>query len=155
MISHLFKAIFALLFITTSASAQVITRSELAPYILRKDAMEDTRTVGDNYVPFAPMAVGSALGEITREQVVTMPQSWVDAQILLHLESVASAYTLSVNGHQVALCEDQSTPTTYNITRYMRVGENTLSVTSHASSLAFLEEGVAAPNRNIFEGSYL
>ncbi len=108
-----------------------------------------------SYFDFAPKAIESNFGQITREQTLEVPQSWVDASAYLHIEGSGSAYTLFVNGRKVVQCDDSFTPTDYNISPYLYVGQNTISVISHASALPQLEQGVEKPQRAPFEGSYI
>ncbi|MFI3324006.1 MAG: glycoside hydrolase family 2 TIM barrel-domain containing protein [Rikenellaceae bacterium] len=155
MISRILKITIALVAVVPSLFGQVVMRSEVAPYILRKDAMSGERSVSDNYIEFTPTAVSTSFGEITREQILEMPQSWVDAVVYLHLESVGQGYTLSVNGVQVAQCEDSATPTDYNISSYLRVGSNNISLVARHSELEQLAQGVEESRRKPLDGSYI
>ncbi len=155
MTSKILKITLALMALAPSLFGQAVMRSEVAPYILRKDATSGERSVSDNYIEFAPTAVATSFGEITREQTLEMPQSWVDAVVYLHLENVGQGYTLAVNGAQVARCEDSATPTDYNISPYLRVGSNSISIVARRSELEQLEQGVAESKRKPLEGSYI
>ncbi len=155
MISRTLKIALALVALAPSLCAQVVMRSEVAPYILRKDALARERSVSDNYIEFAPAAIATSFGEITREQLLEMPQSWVDAAVYLHIENVGQAYTLSINDKEVAKAEDSATPTDYNISPYLRVGGNRITLVARQSELGQLEEGVAESNRKPLENSYI
>ncbi|MFI3281006.1 MAG: glycoside hydrolase family 2 TIM barrel-domain containing protein [Rikenellaceae bacterium] len=149
------KIAIVLLLICSSAISQVVTRSEFAPYTLRKDADARTHTPSDTYIEFNPTLSTSALGLSVREQTVEVSQSWVDAVAMFHVENPGSAYTLTVNGKSVAECEDSYTPTDYNITPYLFVGSNSVKIISRPSRLSQLEEGLKVSARKPFEGSYI
>lgn len=54
----------------------------------------------------------------------TLPASWKNMQVLLHFASVGSAVTVWVNGQEVGYGQGSKTPTEFNITPYVREGEN-------------------------------
>jgi beta-galactosidase len=58
----------------------------------------------------------------------TLPQSWQDMQVFLHFASVGSAATVWVNGHEVGYGQGSKTPLEFNITSYIRPGENLMAV---------------------------
>ncbi len=157
MILRRINIILAFLFIAVSSFGQVVTRSEIAPYAMRQDAVARKYSESDEatHIKFAPAAVTSDGSAIVREQLLEVPQSWVDAVVMIHIESAGSAYTLYVNGMEVAACEDSLTPTDYDITRYLRFGANVISTISRPSQLEHLEHGVERPDILSFEGSYI
>lgn len=58
-----------------------------------------------------------------------VPASWAAKdQIFLRFEKVASASFVWVNGHEVGYNEGAQEPAEYNITPYLKPGENTLAV---------------------------
>ncbi len=154
MISRFFKITLALMTLSSTAEAQVITRSEFAPYTQRKDADARTHNDYDTYIKFDPGVGLSDQGEIIIAQTVNMPQKWIDEVVHFHVEAMDSAYTLWINQVQVVTCEDTLTPTDYNISPYIKVGENTIFITYHPSKLDFLEQDVERPLRSQFVGSY-
>lgn len=135
--------------------AQVVSRTEFSPYQLRKDADQRVHSDTTSHILFNPAATESSFGQITREQRLEVPQSWVDASIYLHIEAVGSAYSISINGRRAIECEDSLTPTDYDISPYLRVGENLISITTRSSALAELEQNVEQPQRTRLEGSYI
>ncbi|MFR9523086.1 MAG: glycoside hydrolase family 2 TIM barrel-domain containing protein [Rikenellaceae bacterium] len=155
MLLRTFKITIVLLILTLSATAQIITRSELNPYLLRADASSRSHSNTSNHIEFAPQATASSFGQITREQILEVPQSWLDEVAMIHIEGVGSAYTLSINGSVVVECEDSFTPSDYNISPYLRVGSNVITIASRPSVLAQLEEGVSVPQGGRLEGSYI
>lgn len=52
-------------------------------------------------------------------------------------------------------CEDSFTPSDYEITGYLGVGRNTISITTRPSSLPELEQGLEKSSRTPLEGSYI
>ena len=58
----------------------------------------------------------------------TVPENWKDMQVFLHFGAVKSAMYVWVNGEKVGYSQDSKTPAEFNITQYLRHGENTLAV---------------------------
>ena len=58
----------------------------------------------------------------------TIPENWDGTQIFIHLGAVKSAFYIWVNGEKVGYSEDSFTPAEFNITRYLKKGNNTLAV---------------------------
>lgn len=58
----------------------------------------------------------------------TLPSSWRGQQVFLRMEKVASASFVWVNGHEVGYNEGAQEPAEYNITRYLKLGKNTIAV---------------------------
>ncbi len=135
--------------------AQVITRAQIQPYALRRDAQIEQHSEVDPPILFEPEAIESSFGVVTRRQRLSMPQAWLDNDVFLHVENPVSAYTIRINGLEAINCEDTLTPTDYNITPYLRVGDNTIIVISRPTTLAQLEEGVERPERYQFADSYI
>jgi beta-galactosidase len=57
----------------------------------------------------------------------TIPDSWDGRQVFLHFDGVISAFYLWVNGKMVGYSEDSMTPAEFNVTPYLKKGENTLA----------------------------
>jgi beta-galactosidase len=69
-----------------------------------------------------------------------VPESWHDRQVLLHFAGVKSAMYVWVNGRQVGYSQGSKTPAEFNITPYVRDGNNTLAVEVYRwSDGAYLE----------------
>ncbi|MFI3286675.1 MAG: glycoside hydrolase family 2 TIM barrel-domain containing protein [Rikenellaceae bacterium] len=145
----------SLLALSLIARAQEVSRTEFSTYSLRKDAASRTHSQGDNYIEFAPSLMLN--GELLEaaEQSFSMPQSWVDTSIYLHLECVGSGYTLFINGRQVVVCDDSFTPRDYDISQFVRVGDNVITLVTHTSNYSMLEESLVHAKRKPFEGSYI
>ncbi len=69
----------------------------------------------------------------------TIPQAWADKQVFLVFEGVNSACTVWVNGWQAGYSQGTHLPAEFNITSYLRPGDNLLAVQvmqwSHGSYL--------------------
>jgi len=74
------------------------------------------------YVPPDNNPVGSY------RRTFTVPESWKGRQVFLHFGGVNSVFYVWVNGREVGYSEDSKTPAEFNITGYLRPGENTLSL---------------------------
>jgi beta-galactosidase len=71
----------------------------------------------------------------------TIPESWDGREVFLVFESIDSAALVWVNGQDVGYSEDSRLPAEFNITPYLRAGENTLSVqVMRWSTGAYLED---------------
>ncbi len=80
------------------------------------------RPINPPYVPRDHNAVGSY------QRTFTVPDNWSDMNITLHFGGVSSAYSVWVNGLFVGYAEDSFLPSEFNITPYLKEGENILSV---------------------------
>ena len=58
----------------------------------------------------------------------TLPTSWKGDQVFLRMEKVASAYFLWINGREVGYNEGAQEPAEFNITQYLKSGNNTIAV---------------------------
>ncbi|WP_262919509.1 sugar-binding domain-containing protein [Niabella hibiscisoli] len=58
----------------------------------------------------------------------TVPADWRDKNITLHFGGVSSAYKVWVNGKFLGYAEDSFLPSEFNITPYLKDGENIVSV---------------------------
>jgi beta-galactosidase len=80
------------------------------------------RPVDPPNIPYDYNAVGSY------QQVFTIPEEWDGMNITLHFGGVSSAFKVWVNGLFAGYGEDSFLPSEFNITPYLKEGENTLSV---------------------------
>ncbi|WP_289055638.1 glycoside hydrolase family 2 TIM barrel-domain containing protein [Carboxylicivirga marina] len=58
----------------------------------------------------------------------TIPESWEGRQVIIHLGAVKSAFYIWVNGKKVGYSEGSKTPAEFDLTNYIRKGENTLAL---------------------------
>ena len=53
--------------------------------------------------------------------------AWLEREVFISFESVDSAFYLWINGQEVGYSQDSRLPAEFNITAYLRAGENTLA----------------------------
>ncbi|HSG81117.1 MAG TPA: beta-galactosidase, partial [Gemmatimonadota bacterium] len=58
----------------------------------------------------------------------TLPETWVDREIFIHFGAVKSAMYVWVNGRRVGYSQGSKLPAEFNITPYVRTGDNTLAL---------------------------
>lgn len=75
--------------------------------------------------PFAP-TVYNPVGSYVR--TFTLPAKWKDGPVYLSFQGVESAFYVWVNGDMVGYSEDTFTPAEFDVTPYLREGENKLAV---------------------------
>ena len=61
-------------------------------------------------------------------RVFSIPKTWKGREVFIHFGAVSSAFYLWVNGKMVGYSQDSKTPAEFDITKYVRLGENTLAV---------------------------
>ncbi|NJM16486.1 MAG: hypothetical protein HC896_14885 [Bacteroidales bacterium] len=57
-----------------------------------------------------------------------MPKDWLSREVFIHFGAVNSTFYLWVNGQNVGYSQDSKLPAEFNITRYLKQGENSLAV---------------------------
>lgn len=87
-----------------------------------KSAVYPFRPINPPYVPYDYNAVGSY------QRSFTVPNSWKNMNITLHFGGVSSAYKVWVNGKFLGYAEDSFLSSEFNVTPYLKDGENILSV---------------------------
>ena len=70
------------------------------------------------FVPHDHNPVGSY------RRTFTVPKDWAGRNVFLHFGAVKSAFYVWVNGEKVGFSKDSKTPAEWDITRYLRPGEN-------------------------------
>ena len=75
--------------------------------------------------PFVPRD-NNPVGSYRR--TFTVPGTWKDRQVFLRFGGVNSAFYVWVNGREAGYSEDSKSPVEFNITRFLRTGENTLAL---------------------------
>ena len=75
--------------------------------------------------PNAP-TIYNPVGSYRRE--FTLPENWNGREIFLSFEGVSSAFYVWINGNYVGYSEDTFTPKDFDITKYLRTGNNNISV---------------------------
>ncbi|MHA4807523.1 glycoside hydrolase family 2 TIM barrel-domain containing protein [Flavitalea flava] len=74
--------------------------------------------------PFVP-ADDNPVGSYKRK--FTIPQTWSGKKIIIHFGAVNSFFYLWINGQKVGFSKDSKTPAEFDITTFLRKGENTVS----------------------------
>ena len=69
-----------------------------------------------------PNAVGSY------KRTFTLPESWVDSPVFIHFDGVYSAFYVWVNGKKVGYSQGSTEDSEFDITRYVKPGENQVAV---------------------------
>ncbi|MFY7829466.1 MAG: glycoside hydrolase family 2 TIM barrel-domain containing protein [Flectobacillus sp.] len=87
-----------------------------------KSAVYPFRPVNPPFVPKDYNGVGCY------QRSFTIPDSWKGQTINLHFGGVSSAYKVWLNGKFVGYAEDSFLSSEFNITPYLKEGENTISV---------------------------
>lgn len=75
--------------------------------------------------PVAP-TVQNSVGQYKR--TFTLPEDWDNRQTFISFQGVESAFYLYINGERVGYAEDSYTTDEFNITEYLKPGENTIAV---------------------------
>lgn len=57
-----------------------------------------------------------------------VPSDWKNKEVFLHFGAVSSAFYVWINGELVGYSEDSKVPAEFNVTKYLRKGNNSLSV---------------------------
>jgi beta-galactosidase len=66
------------------------------------------------------------VGSYRRDFII--PQSWQGRQVFIHFAGVKSAFYLWINGKKVGYSQGSMTPAEFNITRYVKAGNNIAAV---------------------------
>jgi len=82
--------------------------------------------------------------------------AWKGRQVYLHFDGVDSAFYCWINGHKLGYSEDCRTPAEFNVTKYLKPGQNTLAVEVYRfGDGAFLEDQDMWRMSGIFRDVYL
>jgi beta-galactosidase len=75
------------------------------------------------------------------KRTFTIPKKWDNKEIYLHFGAVSSAMYVWVNGQKVGYSEDSKTPAEFNISTYLKPGENQLAVEVYRwSDASYIED---------------
>ncbi|UCC97929.1 MAG: DUF4981 domain-containing protein [Phycisphaerales bacterium] len=102
------------------------------------------------YIPHNYNPVGSY------RRAFTIPSTWREHQIILHFDGVKSAFYVWVNGRKVGYSQDSMMPAEFNVTRYLKPGDNTLAVEVYRwSDGSYLEDQDMWRLSGIYRNVYL
>ncbi|MCM8568474.1 DUF4981 domain-containing protein [Gramella jeungdoensis] len=100
-----------------------------------KSAVYPFRPINPPHVPADTNGVGSY------QRKFVVPEEWNGQNITLHFGAVSSAFKVWLNGEFLGYGEDSFLPSEFNITPYLREGENLLSVqVMRWSDASYLED---------------
>jgi len=86
----------------------------------------------------------------------TVPSEWDGREVFIHFDGVDSAFYLWVNGQKVGYSQDSMTPAEFNITQYIRPGDNTLAAEVYRwSDGSYLEDQDMWRLSGIYRSVYL
>jgi len=106
--------------------------------------------VNPPYIPHDKNPVGSY------RTMFTVPDSWKERETFIVFDGVDSAFYLWVNGQKVGYSEDSRLPAEFNITKYLKSGENILAVEVYTySDGSYLEDQDMWRLSGIFRDVYL
>jgi beta-galactosidase len=91
-------------------------------YPFKKDA---PRVMSEPPSTYTTYAQRNPVGSYVR--TFTVPSGWTGRQVFLTFDGVNSAFYVWVNGQRVGYSQDSRTPAEFNITRYLKPGENLLA----------------------------
>lgn len=75
------------------------------------------------------------------KRTFTIPTDWNEKEVFIHFGAVSSAMYIWVNGEQVGYSEDSKTPAEFNITQFLKKGENQLAVEVYRwSDASYMED---------------
>ena len=102
------------------------------------------------YIPHDYNPVGSYRRQFT------IPNDWKDRRIFLHFDGVKSACYLWINGRKVGYSQDSMTPAEFDITQYLKSGDNILAVEVYRwSDGSYLEDQDMWRLSGIYRNVYL
>lgn len=87
-----------------------------------KSAVYPFRPVNPPFIPKDYNPIGSY------QRTFTIPAEWKDMNVTLHFGGVSSAFKVWINGMFLGYGEDSFLPSEFNVTPYLKDGENILSV---------------------------
>lgn len=64
----------------------------------------------------------------TYRRTFTVPRNWQEREVFLHFGSISGYARIYVNGQQVGMTKASKTPAEFNVTNYLKEGENLLAV---------------------------
>ncbi len=85
-----------------------------------------------------------------------IPKDWIGREIFIHFAGVKSAFYLWINGKKIGYSQDSMSPAEFNITNFVKEGENDISVEVYRwSDSSYLEDQDMWRFSGIFRDVYL
>ena len=69
---------------------------------------------------------GNPVGSYIR--TFTIPANWKNREIFIHFDGISSAFYIWMNGEKVGYSQGSRTPAVFNLTKYLKNGENLIAV---------------------------
>ena len=106
--------------------------------------------VNPPYIPHDNNPVGSY------RRNFTIPDNWDEREVFIHFDGVKSAFYIWVNGEKVGYSQGSMTPAEFNLTPYLKDGENVLAVEVYRwSDASYIEDQDMWRLSGIFRDVYL
>ncbi len=120
-------------------------------YPFQRDAPRVTSEPPQKYTAFSQR---NPVGSYRR--TFTVPDGWQGREIFLTFDGVDSAFYLWINGEKVGYSEDSRLPAEFNVTRFLKPGENILAAEVYRwSDGSYLEDQDFWRMSGIFRDVYL
>ncbi|MFB3903896.1 MAG: glycoside hydrolase family 2 TIM barrel-domain containing protein [Acidobacteriota bacterium] len=120
-------------------------------YPFKRDAPRVTSEPSRNYTTYTER---NPVGSYRR--TFRVPPAWQGREVFLTFDGVASAFYVWVNGEKIGYSEDARTPAEFNITRFVKPGENILAAEVYRfSDGSYLEDQDFWRMSGIFRGVFL
>lgn len=78
--------------------------------------------------PKNPPFIGANNPVGTYRKIFTVPENWEEKEVLLHFGSISGCAFIYVNGTKVGMTKASKTPAEFNISSYLKKGQNQLAV---------------------------
>jgi beta-galactosidase len=112
------------------------------------------RVMGDPPAEFTASKERNPVGSYRR--TFAIPGDWKGRETFVCFDGVSSAFYLWINGEMVGYSEDSRTPAEFNITRFLKAGENTIAAQVYRwSDGSYLEDQDFWRMSGIFREVYL
>ncbi len=97
---------------------------------------------------------GNPVGSYIRS--FTVPENWDEREIFIHFDGVCSAFYIWVNGEKVGYSQGSRTPAEFNLTKYLKKGDNKIAMQVFRwSDGSYLEDQDGWRLSGIFRDVYL
>jgi len=71
----------------------------------------------------------------------TLPEGWKNRRVYIHFESGAAAMYVWINGQKIGYSQNRKSPTEFDLTKYLRKGENNIAIEAYRwSDGSYLED---------------
>lgn len=148
-------ALLLVLFVSATALAQQVYRTEFSVFDLREAALKNDHTNTERHIRFVPKHIETVENVEIFGQTVDLPTAWSDFNLYLHVQNCGKAYHVVVNEQLVGSVEDSITPTDFLLSPYLKQGKNEIWLLLQQSNVPELEAGSHKVAAERFSGSYL